>query len=47
MTNKIALFLGSVIVVAVLLDIIFNGGASLLFLARKFADFLEWIAFWR
>ncbi len=46
MSNRIALILGGLIMTAVVLDLIFGWGGTL-FLARKFADFIEWIAFWR
>ncbi len=47
MTNRIAIALGILIFVALLLDAILTGGANLLFLAKKMAELLEWIAFWR
>lgn len=47
MNNKIAIILGIVIVGCILLDTLFNGGASLVFLGKKFAELIEWIAFWR
>lgn len=46
MTNRIALWLAIVIVGLVALDQVMGWGA-LLFLLRKFADLIEWIAFWR
>ncbi len=47
MTDRIALGLGLLIVLAIGLDIILNDGTALLFLMRKFADFLEFLSFWR
>ncbi|WP_022703498.1 hypothetical protein [Pseudorhodobacter ferrugineus] len=47
MTNKLAVWLGMLIFVAVLGDIFLNGGASLLFLMRKFAVFIDFVSFWR
>ena len=47
MTNKLALWLGMLIVAAVLGDIFLEGGAGLLFLLRKFAVFIEFLSFWR
>ena len=37
------------LVLAVLIgaDFLIPGGASLLFLARKFLDLMDWVAFWR
>ncbi|MEJ1991435.1 MAG: hypothetical protein P8X50_06875 [Maritimibacter sp.] len=47
MTNRIAIVLGLLIAMAYLIDNAFFGGHSPLFLARKFYDFLDWVAFWR
>ncbi|MFP5481354.1 MAG: hypothetical protein ACLGIE_16950 [Alphaproteobacteria bacterium] len=47
MTDRIALWLGLVILAAILADLALNGGSALLFLARKFLDLVEWVAFWR
>ncbi|MDA5093934.1 hypothetical protein O2N63_07520 [Aliiroseovarius sp. KMU-50] len=47
MTDKIALYLGIVIVALIGFDYLVFDGAELLFLAKKFAEFSEWIAFWR
>lgn len=47
MTNPIALVLASIIVIGLILDMALNSGAAFLFLARKFAQFIEWLAFWR
>ncbi len=47
MTNQIAVFLGIVLLAGIGWDMFFNDGDSLLFLAKKFADMLEWVAFWR
>ncbi|MFY0596686.1 MAG: glyceraldehyde-3-phosphate dehydrogenase [Cognatishimia sp.] len=47
MTNSIAVGLGVVVVLAVGADMIWLDGAAGLFLARKFALFVEWLAFWR
>ncbi|MBL4917823.1 hypothetical protein [Szabonella alba] len=47
MTDRIALGLGLLIVLAIGLDITVNDGAALLFLMRKFADLLEYLSFWR
>ncbi len=47
MTNRIALALLALIALFFIVDAAwFHLGASL-FLARKFADFVEWLAFWR
>lgn len=47
MTNRIAIVLGVVIVTLLLLDNLAGSGENTLFLMRKFADFVEWLAFWR
>ncbi|MDK3016420.1 hypothetical protein [Pseudodonghicola flavimaris] len=47
MTDKIALVLGLIIVAALVVDISVFGTVHLVFLAKKFADMLEWMAFWR
>ncbi|MDX1780648.1 MAG: hypothetical protein R3256_04940 [Thalassovita sp.] len=47
MTNQIAIVLGLLIVAFIGGDLALTGGDTLLFLARKFADLLEWVAFWR
>jgi hypothetical protein len=46
LTNTIALWLGLVIVAGIIADFALNGGAALLFLARKFLDLMEWVEFW-
>lgn len=47
MTNPIAVFLALVIFAALGYDVVFLNGQVSLFLARKFADLIEWLAFWR
>ncbi|WP_238366667.1 hypothetical protein [Mesobacterium pallidum] len=47
MTNKLALWLGGLILLFLLGDYLLTGGAAALFLAREFADLLNWVAFWR
>ena len=46
MTNQIALGLGLLILGAIGADLLLNGGVALQFLARKFLDLIEWVAFW-
>lgn len=46
MTNRIALFLGIVIVAGIAADALANDGAGLEFLSRKFIDLIEWVKFW-
>lgn len=46
MTNTIALWLGLLIMAAIIADLALNSGAALEFLARKFLDLIEWVDFW-
>ncbi|PKQ13155.1 MAG: hypothetical protein CVT70_05370 [Alphaproteobacteria bacterium HGW-Alphaproteobacteria-1] len=47
MTNRIALALGAMIVLAIGYDMLRNDMAGSLFIARKFTDLIDWLAFWR
>ena len=47
MTDRLAIVLGLVIVAAIAADLIANSGQALMFLLKKFADMVEWMAFWR
>jgi len=47
MTNRLALTIFALIVVAVLADQALNGGAAGVFLMRKFIDMVEYLSFWR
>lgn len=47
MTNTLAIWIGALIVGAIFVDVMFFGTDQLLFLARKFTEFTEWMAFWR
>ena len=47
MTNQIAIALGLVILGLFGLDAIVFDWSNSVFLGKKFAEFLEWIAFWR
>ncbi len=47
MTDRIALFLGLMIVAALGWDYFFNDFAATFFVARKVVDLIEWLAFWR
>ena len=47
MTNQIAIGVGLAILGLIGLDIFFFGGDALLFLLRKLADLIEYVAFWR
>ena len=47
MTNIIALVLGLLIVAGIAADYLYFGTEHGLFLAKKFTDLIEWLAFWR
>ena len=47
MTDRIALWIGLILLAAVIADLALNGGSALQFLLRKFIDLIEWVAFWR
>jgi len=47
MSDRFALFFGAVLILAILADVFLNSGGALLFLARKFAGLIEYLAFWR
>jgi len=47
MDNRTALGLGAVILLALGLDFVLQGGEGTLFLLRKFADLIDYVAFWR
>ena len=46
MTDRIAIFLGVVLIAAIAADIAFGWG-GLVFAMKKFNGLVEWIAFWR
>ena len=47
MTNRIALVLALLILGGIALDITLYGTAHLVFLGKKFADLVDWVAFYR
>ncbi|MDP5335612.1 MAG: hypothetical protein NWT12_00300 [Paracoccaceae bacterium] len=47
MTNQIAIGLGLLILTGLGLDAALYDGSNLLFLLRKLAELIEWLAFWR
>ncbi len=47
MTDRLALFLGLAIVAALAGDLLLFGADHLIFLGKKLAALIEWIAFWR
>ena len=47
MTNPIALVLGLMILGALILDVLLVGNTHIVFLGKKLAELIEWVAFWR
>ncbi len=47
MTDKIALYLGIIIFMAITADLFLRGTTDVVFLGKKLADLLDWLAFWR
>ncbi len=47
MTNRIALYLGLAILIAIGASYAMSGTQNFLFLAKKFLVLLDWVAFWR
>lgn len=47
MTNRIAIFLGVLILLALVIDWLLFGSEHLVFLGKRFAALIEWLAFWR
>lgn len=47
MTNPIAITLGLIVAAVIGGDLFLSGGDNLLYVGKKFADLLEWVAFWR
>lgn len=47
MTDKIALYLGIVVFIAIAADLALRGTTDVVFLGKKLADLLNWLAFWR
>lgn len=47
MTNRLALFLALVIIGILAADLLYFGWDLHLFLGRKLADLIEYMAFWR
>ena len=47
MTNRIAIWLGLIILGLIGLDYYLAESSSLMFLLKKLADMIEWMAFWR
>ena len=46
-TNRIAIFLGMILIAAFVADTMMFGKEHLIYLGKKLFDLIEWIAFWR
>lgn len=47
MNNRIAIWLGAILITAIVVDVLFFGTDHLLFLSKKMLELIEWVAFWR
>ena len=47
MTNRIAAFLGLILLGLLLADVLVFGSEHIVFLAKKLLDLIDWMAFWR
>ena len=47
MTNRLAILLGLILLALIAADIFLREASGLLYLARKFLNLLNYIAFWR
>ncbi|MCU0801801.1 MAG: glyceraldehyde-3-phosphate dehydrogenase [Rhodobacteraceae bacterium] len=47
MSNRSAIILACVIILALVLDQVLNAGDATMFLLRKLFDLIEYLAFWR
>ena len=47
MTNRIAFWLGLILVCAIIIDVMGFGSQHMVFLGQKLFDLIEWLAFWR
>lgn len=47
MTNRIALWLGALIVGLIAVDVMLFGSEYSVFVGKKMVDLIEWMAFWR
>ncbi|KII18203.1 MULTISPECIES: hypothetical protein [Phaeobacter] len=47
MTNKVALFLALLILIALAVDLSLYGSEHMVFLGKRLFELIDWIAFWR
>ncbi len=47
MTNRLAIILGLILIIAITVDVMMYGSEHVIFLGKKLFELIEWIAFWR
>lgn len=47
MTNKIAIWLGLILIAGIVADLLLTEGETLVFLGKKLFELIDWVAFWR
>ncbi|MBT0956456.1 hypothetical protein IV417_03585 [Alphaproteobacteria bacterium KMM 3653] len=47
MTNRLALIIGTLLLLVILLEVFVFKSGSIVFLGKKFLEFTEYLAFWR
>lgn len=47
MTNRLAIVLGLILIIAITVDVMMYGSEHVIFLGKKLFELIEWIAFWR
>ena len=47
MTNKLAIWLGLILIAAIVIDVLTYGPVHMVFLGKKMFELLDWVAFWR
>ncbi|MCP5085865.1 MAG: hypothetical protein GY952_03540 [Rhodobacteraceae bacterium] len=47
MNNRFAIYFGIVLVLAIMVDLIANGGGYIIFWGKQLSRAVEWLAFWR
>ena len=47
MTTQLAVILAALVVLALIVDGVFNGAAATVFMIRQLLDLIEYLAFWR
>ncbi|MDW3183954.1 MULTISPECIES: hypothetical protein [unclassified Roseobacter] len=47
MTNRIAIVLGTLLLLLLVVDVLLFGTEHLVFLGKKLFELIEWLSFWR